>query len=307
MDQTIAMTESIDLILVTGYLGAGKTTFVNHLLQLPAIMSSSPALIINEFGQQGIDGGLIQAGGRPLFEINSGSLFCVCTTVQFIDVLTKISDGMKPGVVLIEATGIAETRDIEKYLDDPVLCGRFRVRANLCLIDGVNFTKVAPLMKAARSQAAAADAFIVNKTDLAAVEDISTLNTVLEGINPRAKRVNAEFGRIDEEFLNGVTHIRAAEAIADSRSEALYAESFRSDVPVDRDEFFAALDGIGEHLLRLKGYIRFSDTNVPEFVESICGRVTLKPSDKVARSTAFTAIVFDLPPQAIRDAFNPFL
>ncbi|MCE5273144.1 GTP-binding protein, partial [bacterium] len=76
----------IPIILLTGYLGAGKTTLLNHLLSRPEIRERNVALIINEFGELGVDGRLVEAGTRPVYELNKGSLFCVCIKTDFLAV-----------------------------------------------------------------------------------------------------------------------------------------------------------------------------------------------------------------------------
>ena len=116
----------IPLLLLTGYLGAGKTTLLNHLLARPSIRGKNVSLIINEFGELGVDGRLVDSGARPLYELNKGSLFCVCIRTDFLDVLETIVNGGKPDLVLVEATGVAEPRDIESMLDEPHLAGKFR-------------------------------------------------------------------------------------------------------------------------------------------------------------------------------------
>ena len=82
----------IPIFLLTGTPGAGKTTLLNHLLKQPVFQSGSTCLVINEFGQIGVDGALVEAGDRPMFEINKGSLFCVCVKTDFIKTLKAIAE-----------------------------------------------------------------------------------------------------------------------------------------------------------------------------------------------------------------------
>ena len=89
-----------DVVLVTGYLGAGKSTLLNQLLQLPEIVHQQPALIINEFGQEGVDGRLFDDVGCPMFEINRGSLF-----------LYLYQDGLTRGAQRDRATSAWDSAD----------------------------------------------------------------------------------------------------------------------------------------------------------------------------------------------------
>ncbi|HAU37118.1 MAG TPA: hypothetical protein DCX07_05315, partial [Phycisphaerales bacterium] len=81
--------------------------------------------------------------------------------------LERIAREVAPELVILEATGVSETSDLERIIDSPGLRDRFVVRANLCVVDASAFTKVAPFLRAATSQARAADAIVVNKCDLA--------------------------------------------------------------------------------------------------------------------------------------------
>ncbi len=296
------MNHCIDVIVITGYLGAGKSTLLKHLLQLPEIAGQRPALVINEFGQEGVDGRLFDDSGCPLFEINRGSLFCICTKTDFIQALTDIV-ALRPGIVLIEATGVAETRDIESIFDQSPLTGRFRVQANLCVVDALNFTQVAPFLKAARSQVATADGLIINKMDLVGEEVLTTLATLLSEMNPRAAQLATTGGQIDGSFLSRLSHRRAEESLAIAQPEAVYSQSFRFSRAVDRAEFTEAVRQLGGRLLRLKGHVLFTDRQQPEFVETVCGRLTIKPALAVVAQTAFTAIAFGLPDQQLAKTF----
>ncbi len=297
------MSDRIDVIIITGYLGAGKSTLLQHLLRLPEIVTRRPALVINEFAQDGVDGRLFDNAGWPLFEINRGSLFCICTKSDLIDALTRIAT-IAPGMVLVEATGVAETRDIESILDQPTLVGRFRMQANLCVVDALNFTQVVAFLKAARTQVATADGLIVNKIDLVTEDQLDVLTRLLAEMNPRAPQVRAAHSGVASEFLAQLQHQRTEEALAIAQPEAVFSQSFRFQRAVDRQRFLAALSQLGGRLLRLKGHVLFSDRQQPEFVETICGQLTIKPAIADTAQSAFTAIAFGLADQQLSRAFS---
>ena len=292
-----------DVVLVTGYLGAGKSTLLNQLLQLPEIVRQQPALIINEFGQEGVDGRLFDDVGCPMFEINRGSLFCICTKTDLLEALSEIAR-LQPGIVLIEATGVAETRDIESLLDQPKLDGLFRVRANVCVVDALNFTKVAPFLKAARNQVATADGIVINKVDLAAEQALTPLGHLLTEMNPRAKQVHATCGNVAFSFFENLSHQRTRESLAIAQPEAVYSASFRCTQSVDRARFEEAIEQLGDRLLRLKGHVLFGDQSQPQFVETVCGALTVKPAVTDTQTTAFTAIAFGLPDGQLQRTFG---
>ena len=296
------MNAPVDVLLVTGYLGAGKSTLLKHLVGQQAISRRNPALIINEFGQEGVDGRLFDDAGLPLFEINRGSLFCICTKTDLLHALQEIS-ALRPDILLVEATGVAETRDIESVLDEATLAAQYRVHGNLCVVDALNFTKTAPFLKAARNQVAAADGLVVNKVDLVSRNELASLARLLAEMNPRAARTEVTRGRVEYSFVERLSHRRAVESLAVARPDAVYARSFRSTTPVDRDEVVQAVERLGNRLLRLKGHVLFTDQQQPQFVETVCDRFTVQPAVSDVQTTAFTAIAFGVTVDQLEQIF----
>ncbi len=175
----------IDVWLLTGFLGAGKTTALNYLLRSPVFADRKITLVINEFGKISIDGQLVEPGAYSKYEINKGSLFCICTKTDFLRIFQEIRL-LEPDVVLVEATGIAETSDLEQLLCESVLKGDFHIQANLCIVDGVNFIKTAAFLKAAVSQVRWADGLVINKTDQLSDKEIQQVTGILKELNPSA-------------------------------------------------------------------------------------------------------------------------
>ena len=103
-----------EVILITGFLGAGKTTLLRNILQWPGDLSKT-AVLVNEFGQIGIDGELLQGFRTPVYELTNG---CICCTLQgdFHSTVVEILDGFRPKRLLIEATGVADPYDVLSFL-----------------------------------------------------------------------------------------------------------------------------------------------------------------------------------------------
>lgn len=294
----------IGVYLLTGYLGAGKTTTLNNLLKLPEIASAKPALIINEFGKMGVDGKLVEPGDYDKYEINKGSVFCICTKTDFIKALGEIIE-KDIDLVIIEATGIAETRDFEAFVTEPHVAEYFEILANLCLVDASTFTKLAPYLKAVTSQVQWADGIIINKTDMATAKEVDRLRAVLTGINPAAKICDAQFGKIEPEFLSSLTHTERTGDVIDQPPADIKAVSLKTDKPVSRDAFLAVVESLGDKLLRLKGNIAF-DTG-PRFVELASAKLREKqPNAQLGaeNETSFTAIAWKMTPEQITEAFE---
>ena len=297
--------QRIPVILVTGYLGAGKTTLLNHLLSSEPIAQQRVALIVNEFGTMGVDGALIEGDPAAMYEINKGSLFCICTKVDLLNALTDIANTVKPDIVLVEATGIAEPADFLSLIDSPALAEHFSVQAAVGVVDARNFTQVAPFVQAVRRQAQAVDGLILNKSDLVPASEIHTLQTLLREMNPTAQQVIVDHARIELAWLAGLRHQPAITKLppAQKPPEEIYALSFQSDQPMHRAKFNALLTEWGENLLRLKGNIDFGEGAV--FVELVGKDVSEKPAAALkGPATSFTAIAWRRTKEELQSAFQ---
>lgn len=288
--------------MLTGYLGAGKTTVLNSLLNSPYLADKKIALVINEFGKMGIDGQLVKPGDYTKYEINKGSIFCICTKTDFIRIFQEIGQ-QRPDAVIIEATGIAETSDIEQLLYDSTLGGAFQIRANLCIVDGQHFIQTAAFLKAAVAQVRWADGLIINKRDLVTEQGLTEVQQVLNGLNPAAEQIVTEFGRIEPDFLKSLTHRRQEGELFDCPPQEIPSIYIKTDSMVDRQRFFGTLESLKDHILRLKGDVCFQDG--ASFVEIAGGRITERsPLGTFEEKTAFTVIGWKIEKAQLMEAFQ---
>ena len=295
-------TMAIPVITFTGYLGSGKTTTLNALLKTEWVKDKNVALIINEFGTVGVDGKLVEPGNYPKYEINRGSIFCICTKTDFVKYLTDISENVKPDLLIIEATGIAETRDIESFIKEPHLKGKFKMKANLCILDAVNFTKTAPYFKPVTSQLRWADCVIINKTDLVSNDEVERLKAVAADYNQQADIITAEKGDFDPDFLDQIKHtLRDGDAL-ECAPEPIFSLSFNEQASVDEDALLALIEELGEKLLRLKGNIDFG--NGSQYFEVVAGEILRGESCGRLDKTAFVVIAWQLDKDEIKEKFE---
>lgn len=294
---------SIPVYLLSGFLGAGKTSALNNLLKQPFIANKNIALIINEFGKVGVDGALVGEGDYTKYEINKGSLFCICTKTDFLKVLDDLRVAVKPELIIIEATGIAQTADIEGFVKEQNFGDVFHISANICLVDAENFTKLAPFLKSAIEQVRWADGLVINKSDLVDEPQIEKLTSMLKQINPTARLTTTTYGQIQQGWIETLEHVERDGLMASTPPKDVIAVSFDEDMKVDRQKFFELLNSLGTDLLRLKGNVDFADGG--EFVEVIWGKVTEKDLLKsMGSNTKFTAIGFNISTDKIREYFT---
>jgi len=190
------MAEHTDVYLISGFLGAGKTTFLNRLIKrVPEDMTF--LILMNEFGDVGLDGTLVEGEDLDMLEISKGSIFCACVKTDFIKGLHEIATSVKPDVMLIETTGVANPRDLDRDLQLPIFGGAFNLRDKFCLVDAANFLDTYESFLAIEKQLESSDVFIINKIDLAEPGDVEKIKAIIEEFNPEPRFYETTYADVD--------------------------------------------------------------------------------------------------------------
>ena len=177
------MSEITDVYLITGFLGSGKTTLLNRLIDAFP-QDKKLTLLVNEFGEIGVDGALVEGDDIDLLEISKGSIFCVCVKTDFIKGLYELSRKVQSDVLLIESTGVANPSDLKKDLRLPIFNDRFNFKEQFCVIDAVHFMDAYGVYIALEKQIASSTVFILNKIDRAAPQAIEDTKNVIRQLHP---------------------------------------------------------------------------------------------------------------------------
>ena len=176
----------IPVTVLTGYLGSGKTTLLNRILS--ESHGRKYAVIVNEFGEIGIDNDLIVESDEEIYEMNNG---CVCCTVRG-DLIRTVEGLMRrPGrfdAILVETTGLADPAPVAQtfFMDDEVRAGT-RLDAVVALVDAKHLPLRLKDSREAEDQIAFADVVVLNKTDLVTPEELAAVEATVRAINPTAK------------------------------------------------------------------------------------------------------------------------
>jgi G3E family GTPase len=178
------MAEYTKVFLITGFLGSGKTTFLNRTIKsFPK--NRKLMILMNEFGEIGIDGTLIEGEDLDIMEISKGSIFCVCVKTDFIKGLNQIAKDIQPDILLIESTGVANPTDLKRDLTLPFFQNRFQLTEQFCIVDAVNFEQEYQVFSSVEKQIASSTIFIINKVDLASPEQIQKVKDLVSQHHPK--------------------------------------------------------------------------------------------------------------------------
>ena len=289
----------IPVTLITGFLGSGKTTLLSSILKKKEMQKT--AVIINEFGEIGLDHALIEHTDENIVELQSG---CICCTIQgdlnktLIDLFDKMMNGKVSSFnrILIETTGLANPVPIIHTLMSSIeLIRIYSLDGVITVVDSINGEKTLDLHEESLKQLALAEKIILSKTDIVDKDEINSLIYRIKEINPVSQIVFSKFGNIPLEEIFGlgaydpykksedVKKWLAAEKYKDKKhhhhhdvnrhSENIRAFSMMSEKPVNmiafsffRDMITAAL---GANLLRMKGIINIAGEEHPAVIHGV--------------------------------------
>jgi G3E family GTPase len=338
------MTSLIPVTLLTGFLGSGKTTVLNHVLKQPGMAAT--AVIVNEFGEIGLDHLLVERASDEVMLLNSG---CLCCTVRsdIVDTLTNLFVARVKGEVpyfaraVIETTGLADPAPIlQTLMTDPLIAARYALDGVVATVDAVNGSGTFDRQPEAVKQAAVADRLLLTKSDLAEPGGVATVTSRLAALNPSAPVIPVAQGIVDPALLFGlgfydpqtksldVQRWLRDEAFADADHEhehqhldvnrhddRIRAFCITRDRPISWAALSSWLDSLatmrGDDLLRLKAIVAISDRPeqpvVLHGVQHLFHPPVLLPEwPSSDRRTRMVFITRDLPKEAIETTLAAF-
>ncbi len=293
----------IPVTIVSGFLGSGKTTLLNHLLS--ASHGRKLAVIVNEFGDVGIDSQLV-AGGEQFVELDNGCLCCALNEDLEQLVRDLHARGGFDGLVL-ETTGIADPLPVAWTFSRPGLSSAYRVDAIVTVVDALNLEKVIDQSMEAKQQIERADILVLNKLDLVPDAGHAARQRIVE-LNPAAVVLEAEMGHVDHELLLG-TNRHSETTPSDAHHHHAYESwSFVTSGVLDEAKLEDFLYEVPEAVYRLKGVVNTNAEWGWTIVHCVAGRFDIYPykGDPPAQS-ALVFIGKDLPKDELATECEQFL
>jgi G3E family GTPase len=268
----------IPVTVVTGFLGAGKTTLIRRFLASP--QGQGTAVIVNEFGAVGIDDALMRETAEQTILLGNGCVCCITRTDLQLALRQLVIDrerGLVPNFarVVIETSGLADPAPIlQTFSTDRALGGEFHIDVMLAVVDAVNGEAALQGAAEARKQAILADRLIISKSDLASAAGLSALTRQLQQFNPRAGIDVAVGGALDpERFIAPAVTERSGFIAEAEHSDGILSFVLERQQPLAWPAFSRAMETLialrGAELLRVKGILDVAGCRGPVVVQYV--------------------------------------
>lgn len=325
-----ALAGLIPVSIVTGFLGAGKTTLINRLLKRPEM--NRVAVIVNELGEIGVDNELVQVSSEQMMLLNNGCLCCVLRgdlqeTLRDLFIKRRNGEIIDFDRVVIETTGLADPAPVmQTLMTDTLLAEQYRLDCVVTLVDAVNAASQLAQFQEPLKQAALADRLVVTKSDLVTESELSAVTHRLRELNVRAPIRIALNGEVELAYLVdvGLRRTRAGleeverwlgadehEDQGHAHDEAIQTFVLRFERPMSWAAFTQCLEVLtalrGPDLLRVKGLVNVEGRAGPMVVQGV-QHLFHPPLELAAwpsadRTTRLVFITRGIPRQTVADLF----
>ena len=262
-----------DLYVLSGFLGAGKTSLLQHVLN--SGVGTGTVVLVNEFRALGLDGKLLERDGLPLYELNSG---CICCTLndELGKVLQDILEKCHPQRILIEASGVADPANIAQTVNH-FPPETLRLAKCVVVLDCRMWKRRSILGHLFMDQLSEADLMVLNKTDLLSPEQAMSIEEDIRKAFPNAAIVRAVHGNIPLDNFwpiapHRLAHGRFLLSCFHESAPSFKHLVFTSSHPFDRERLLTVLSSLPESLYRAKGQVLFPDETT--YVDVVSGQIS---------------------------------
>lgn len=193
----------VKLYFITGFLGAGKTTFLNLLLK--QFEGEKIGIVMNEFGSESVDGDRVSEEGRKVMEINNGAIFCSCLKGTFVEALGDMGK-FSLDHVFVESSGIGDPSNTKTILEliSKKYGDLYDYKGTIALVDSTNFLELVQVLPAVERQVKYSDYMVLNKIDLVDDDRIQKIISKISGVNSATVIHQTSYCELTDEFWNNI-------------------------------------------------------------------------------------------------------
>ncbi len=299
------------LIILTGFLGSGKTSFIKHFTEHQMQKHRLTAVIQNEIGKTGLDGKLLSEE-CAVVEMDEG---CVCCSLagNLRLGMAKVMEEFDPDFIILETTGAANPMNLLDELDD--ISDIVRLDSIVTMLDAENIMDILEKFTVAADQIKAADIVMINKRDLVDEIAVERIISRIEEINPGTLIFETTDGNINpfQLFDEGVDEGFTKKTVADHKNhhthvhDNLSAHTIVFSSPVDRNKFVQHIETVPPGVFRIKGVVRFSGDDQPWVIQYVGKRYTIERYTSRDTVDSFITIIGkNLDEEILNTHFNRF-
>ncbi len=279
------MNKEIRLILITGFLGSGKTSVINSLLT--QLKETSVGLILNDFGSIAVDTALVEGSESVVktTSLSGGQIFCSCLSGSFISSVEAMAQ-MAPEVIIVEASGLAKPAPlleiisvIQKRTENRVTYGGM-----LCVVDAERYTMLSQSLKTLEEQIVFSDWFILNKTDLVDSVTLSSVRDRVQSLRPLSPVFPTTYGKVSSDLLDLLMVSTPDASLLPTRTEEYrgWGVNGRPKTSIFEPQgtfTYQMLEDfvtqVSSHLLRMKGFLPTSSPDKAFLIDAVGPHVSL--------------------------------
>jgi G3E family GTPase len=302
------------LIVLTGFLGSGKTSFLQHFIEYQVQKSRFVAVVQNEIGEVGLDGKLLESD-YAVTEIDEG---CICCSLvgNLNKAIRQILSSFHPDFIILETTGLANPYNLLDEIAAMEELVKFDCVATL--VDGANLSTVAARYEVVKNQVRAADILLVNKKDLFGPKKLKEVEKALRMLNQSAPIITCRNGDVNPSLLFGSDHLDKEEnncqasvrrepgtSCSTHALEGITSMKVKLPCPLRKEQFLRLVESMPESVFRMKGIIDFFDHPTSLVFQYVAGRYEFSEFRNPVITDRFLVIIGqNLPQDDIREMLN---
>lgn len=273
------------LYVLTGFLGAGKTTVL--LKVLDRLKGHRVGIIQNEFGKLGIDGTILRNDDIQMVEINRGSIFCSCLKLNFVNALSEMAQ-QDFEYLFVESSGLGDPSNVEEILQaaQAVSGKEYDFKGVICLVDAVNFMNQLDDLETVYRQLKHCHLAVITKSDLVTADRIQELTKKIREINPVCRMEISNMGELDFDFLKeDLLFYQWAEGEETTNSEETKPKTLFMDFEgeIKKEALVSFLNGVIPDVYRVKGFFRIKGEGWNQ-VDVVGSKIDFRECDSFPKS-----------------------